>query len=336
MSPHDLGQALGPLAGLWPLAVLVVLGVAVLALAAYWGLRRELHRLARAAEEARAGDVMVRFHSRHPGVRALAARFNGILRRLHDLEAARQRDEQRRRQMLASLSHDLRTPLTAVLGYLEAVAADNLDPPTRKQYLETAWRKGRELRETLDRIFEWARLDLEVADLPSPRINLAERLRQVLIEFYPAFHQRGIALQPELPEAAWVRCHPDLVDRVARNLVDNALRHARGITRLTVTLRWTGRAWELVVADDGEPVPDAVLGNLFVPFHRRPGSPGAGLGLAISRQLARAWGGDLRAAPRHPRGLAFIVTWPRADPAAPCRPASGPRDGPGHRPVEGL
>ena len=345
MSQHAVGMALGPSSGSWPpvallpaggIPWLLVAGVsiaaALFALAAYWGLRRELRRLAQAVEEARAGDVMVRFHSRHPGVRALAAAFNGVMRRLHDLEAAHQREEQRRRQFLAALSHDLRTPLTAVLGYLEAVARGDLAPATRRDYLETAHRKGRELRETLDRIFEWARLDLEVADLPAPRLNLAERLRQLLIEFYPALRQRDIALEPDLPEAAWVRCHPDLVDRVVRNLVDNALRHARGITRLTVALRRTGPVWELVVADDGEPVPDEVVAGLFVPFRRRPGSPGAGLGLAISRQLARAWGGDLRAGPRQPRGLAFIVTWPGADPGGPARSAPSPSAGSGGGP----
>ncbi|ADU51725.1 histidine kinase [Thermaerobacter marianensis DSM 12885] len=322
--------------GPWPVAALLALAVALLALAAYGDLRRELGRLARALDEARNGDVLTRFHSRAPGLRALAAGFNQILRRLHDLEAQRRRDEQRRRQLLAALSHDLRTPLTAVLGYLEAVAGGHLDPVTEQQYLATAYRKGRELRETLDRIFQWARLDLEVADLPSPRINLAERLRQVLIEFYPAFHQQGVALQPELPEEAWVRCHPDLVDRVARNLVDNALRHARGITCLTVTLRPAGRTWELVVADDGEPVAGDVLANLFVPFQRRPGSPGTGLGLAISRQLARAWGGDLRACPQRPRGLAFIVTWPRSEPAAASRAAQAAATRMEGRPGEGA
>ncbi|QIA27475.1 HAMP domain-containing histidine kinase [Thermaerobacter sp. PB12/4term] len=331
MSSHGFGLAAGP----WPVAALLALAVALLALAACWGLRRELGRLARAVDEARSGDVLTRFHSRAPGLKALAAAFNQILRRLHDLEAERRRDEQRRRQLLAALSHDLRTPLTAVLGYLEAVAGGHLDPVTEQQYLATACRKGRELWETLDRIFEWARLDLEVADLPSPRINLAERLRQVLIEFYPAFHQQGVALRPELPEEAWVRCHPDLVDRVTRNLVDNALRHARGITCLAVTLRPAGRTWELVVADDGEPVAADVLANLFVPFHRRPGSPGAGLGLAISRQLARAWGGDLRACPRRPRGLAFIVSWPRSEPVAASRAAQAAATPVGGRPGEG-
>ena len=303
-------------AGSWPWAGLALgLGLlATLGLRAWLGLRRELDRLAGVLDEALAGNVRVRFHSTAGMLHSLADRFNRLVRALHDIEAERRREESRRRQFVAAISHDLRTPLTAVLGYLEAILAGAVEPAEQWRYLETAYAKGKELRDTLDRFFEWARLDLDVADLPAPRINLAERLRQVVIEFYPAVHERGITLDADLPEEAWVHCHPDLVARVARNLVQNALQHARGLSSLEISLRPDGERWLLTVADDGEPVPDEVLATLFTPFQRRPGSPGAGLGLAISRHLARAWGGDITVARRERRGLAFTISWPRAQP----------------------
>jgi len=308
----------------WSWAALTLAMTLLAALAFHWwlGLRRELDRLARLLDEAQGGNVRVRFHSRAWAVRPLAERFNRLVRTLHDIETERRREETRRRQFVAAISHDLRTPLTAVLGYLEAVLTGAVEAQEERRYLETAYAKGKELRDTLDRFFEWARLDLDVADLPAPRINLAERLRQVLIEFYPAVHERAIDLEVDLPEEAWVYCHPDLVARVGRNLVQNALQHARGLSSLEISLRRDGDQWVLKVADDGDPVPDEVLTALFTPFQRRPGSPGAGLGLAISRHLARAWGGDLTVARREPRGLEFTVHWPRAQPA-PGEPASG-------------
>lgn len=283
-------------------------------------LRRELRRLVSVLESAAAGDVLARFHSRLPVIRALAATGNRLVRRLHDLESDRRREELRRRQFLAGVSHDLRTPLAAVLGYLEAVHTTSLDEAMRRRYLETALAKARELQRTLDRFFEWARLELDVADLPMTRINLAEQLRQVLIEFYPTLARRGVGLDVQLPDEAWVRAHPDLVTRVVRNLVQNALRHAQGLTLLAVRLDRRDGAWHLTVADDGAPLPNQVWADLQVSLRRGPGSPGGGLGLPISRQLARAWGGDLTVEPRPHRGLLARVTWPASPP--PSLPAT--------------
>jgi signal transduction histidine kinase len=258
-----------------------------------------------AAADAAADRVRAQFWGRFLPIAALAM-VCGML--VVVVVARAERLARARSQFAAAAAHELRTPLAGLQLYGDMLADGLGDPSKAKQYAhriaEEASRLGRVVTNVLG-FSQLERGDLSV----NPRAgDAAEAVRAVVERARPALERAGVALDVTLPDALPARLDPDAVARVLGNLLDNAEKYSRGAAERRVTLageRKDDGSVELAVSDSGPGVADGA--RLFVPFSRGVGADGPaglGLGLALSRSLARAMGGELA----HAGGARFVLT----------------------------
>lgn len=261
---------------------------------------------------ARAGDELA------PAIFAANEVVTGYERRLTALA----RQEASSRQALASLSHDVRTPLTTLIGYLDALErrhAAELDAEG-SAYLATAASKARDLKRYTDELFDFCRL--EAGEFPPEPVefDLAEEVRRVLASWIVRFEEAGVELVADIaPGPCPAMADPRALGRIVANLIANALEHARA-RRVTVAVApedappAPGRVM-LRVADDGVGIPSRDRAHVFDRLYT--GDPsrhaGSGLGLPIARELARGMGGDVTVESIPGHGAVFSVALPRLE-----------------------
>ena len=207
--------------------------------------------------------------------------------------SARERAETARRERMGNISHDLRTPLAALQGYLETLQMKDatLSPAQRQQYLGIAMRRAARMNTLIAALFELAKLDSSEAKAQLEPFSLAELVQDELQEFALAAHNKGVRLQTQLPQnLPMVNGDIALIERVLENLLSNALRHTPSGGEVLVALspcQQNGRRCvQVEVRDSGEGIAQADLARIFDrSFRADNNSEGAGLGLAITKRI---------------------------------------------------
>ena len=222
-----------------------------------------------------------------------------------------------RRELIAQIAHDLKTPLASLQGYLETWLLQYPDAKDR-QYIEVALRNGRQLHRLVEQLLELARLEAGQESLLPEPVAVAELAHDVMSKFALEAEQRGVRLIVETPVSG-LQVEADIakLERVFGNLVDNALRHtpAGGEVRLSISESGQGVAFEL--ADTGAGIASEHLPYIFEPRYSgsSPASDGAthlGLGLAIVQRLLELHGSRIDVASRLGQGTAFSFELTRA------------------------
>ena len=264
----------------------ILISLPLLWLISRWSLRP----LARASLEAQSigpADLSTRLSvdGLPDEIRPLVDAVNGALDRLaHAYEAER--------RLTADAAHQLRTPITVLdLRLQRARFQGRIDWPTIE-------REMAQLRHLIDRLMDLARRD-NVTGVEAPAgpqtINLARVVRESAAMFLPIAEKKGRSVIVEAPDLVPFHGHANDLRDMVHNLLDNALLHGGGTVRVAVHCERSDRGQEIVieVADEGVGVPEALREAMFERFHRSTMSQGAGLGLAIVRQVARGHGGDV-------------------------------------------
>ena len=241
------------------------------------------------------------------------------------------RQDQLRREMVANISHDLRTPLTALQGYLETLSlkAGQVNDTERAQYLDVALRQSRKVARLAQELFELAKLECEVIQPQLEAFSLPELVNDVLQKFAHAAREKQVSLRVQLPESG-AEGHPDadplpvradlgMIERVLTNLIDNALRHTPAGGQIELALRHAGEGTaqhvEVCVADSGSGVPDALRGQLFErpsPLRDGQGRTSGGLGLLIVKRILSLHGSQIQLDPGAGVGARFRFALPAA------------------------
>jgi PAS domain S-box-containing protein len=241
-----------------------------------------------------------------------------------------------RRELLANLSHDLRTPLAALQGYLELLLLreGRLESAEARNYLRTAAAQSERLGRLVDDLFELARLEDEAMRPAFEPVALAELAQDVVQKFAERAQRRGIALavtRDAAAPAAPIPADIALIERLLSNLVDNALRHTPAGGRVAIELAGDTTRAELAVSDTGEGIAAEELPGIFERYDRaaRVGAASghAGLGLAIAQRIAALHGTRLDV--RSERGVGTRASFVLARDAAvvpPGRPTAGRED----------
>jgi signal transduction histidine kinase len=315
------GAALAAATGL-----LVTLG---LGLFTFRRLTRPLHRLARTLRD---------YSRRSPGadaaggaasdtplrplgdeVQALAEAFGEMTRRIESQAERERRQAADHREMMASVAHDLRTPLTALHGHLEALAADATPVATRgAAVLQAALAQSRKVSRLSQQLFELAALQSDGQVLHRERFSLDEVVTDAVQKFGLHEVQPSVLLHGLPPGRLELDGDLQLIERALTNLIDNALRHAPGSQPVRVSLRREGTQAEIVVEDGGPGLPgelhqrlDQGLSLRDPPIKRSSGGIG-GLGLAIAQRVAVLHGGSLRPLPAPGGGTRLCMALPLA------------------------
>ncbi len=306
---------------LWLAAIAVIMALAV-GLALFAAITKRLQRVTTEVEafaHAHADDM-----PEHNGsslqsgdeIDRLSAAFAVMRERLQAQMAELKQQDELRRQLVANVSHDLRTPLTSMQGYLESLVrmGDGLSREEQRQYLQVAVRQSHKVSRLAQQLFELARLECEET-LPRPEFFSISELVQDIAQKYALTAQRErIALHTYVDsESLFVWGDIGLIERVISNLMDNAIRHTpqRGEIRLEARAGATGI--EVSVSDTGEGISAEHLPGLLVrgsPLRLMAARRGGGLGLLIANRILSLHGSRIDAASRSGQGTRIRFTLP--------------------------
>jgi signal transduction histidine kinase len=223
-----------------------------------------------------------------------------LTRTFNEMQEQLRRSDAARREFIATASHELRTPIFSLGGFVELLQDEDLDETTRREFLDTMSDQVARLQKLSVDLLDLSRLDSGSVELHTEPVDLSELARSVVGEFAPAIAEHGTALQVELPDhGPEAPCDRERVAQIMRILLDNALRHTPDGTGVTVRADRFNGAAELTVADSGPGLPEGSRSKAFERFYTGDAVRGAGLGLAIARELAERMDGrlELRAEP---------------------------------------
>jgi signal transduction histidine kinase len=309
--------------------LLATFGVLICALAAglvlFGQLTRRLTNLAQAMQNFQRQDfsgAVTLSSGRNDGdeIDRLTAIFARMARRIEEQIEELRRSDALRREMVSNASHDLRTPLAALRGYLETLVLreGRLSREEQREFAQTAMRHGERLSELVEELFELTKLEAIDAQPRVEPFPLGELLQDVAQKYQLRAQQQGVALKTELgPNVPFVCADIGLIERVLENLIENALRHTPRGGSIILELRATakGRRVRAQVIDTGSGIAPEDLPHIFDRFYRAKNpvangeangkKSGAGLGLSIAKRALELHGSNLTARSAPGKGATF-------------------------------
>jgi two-component system, OmpR family, sensor kinase len=230
------------------------------------------------------------------------------------------RVDRARREFIANASHELRTPIFSLGGFVELLQDEQLDQATRDEFLTTMAEQVERLQKLAVDLLDLSRLDAGSLELSEERVDLADLAGAVADEFTPAVVGHRTDLEVQLPdEPVFAACDRERAMQIMRILLDNALRHTPEGTPVTVIAGQENGTAELVVADKGPGVAPASHTQVFERFYTADAARGSGLGLAIAKELAERMDGRITLNSR-PGRTVFKLALPIAADDSPDRP----------------
>jgi signal transduction histidine kinase len=289
--------------GVWLVAAIVVGSGAVAVVAAKLlagGILRDVQEIRDGLTAVRRGEREVEIVTAVPDeLGELAAAANAMIGRLRYEEAARDQAEAAHRDLVAAVSHDLRTPITSLRLLAEAVGDDIVDGEVRRGYLDRMRVHIDALSALIDDLFELSRLEAGDIRWSLEQVPLGELVGETVAAMRVQADAKGVAVRADVPDALLpARANPEKLQRVLFNLIQNAIRHTPADGSVVVRAEPVAGQIEIEVADTGDGIAPDQQPHVFTAFYRggsdsaRTGA-GAGLGLAVSRAIVEAHGGRI-------------------------------------------
>ena len=290
------------IAGLIALAAALVAGF--LAARAHAG---RLRRLETAAEKVAHGDFSTPIPvDSEDEVGQLAMTLEEMRGRLARLDDAR-------KEFIANASHELRTPIFSLGGFVELIAEDDPDPAARAEFVATMRGQIDRLTKLTTDLLDLSKLDSDALRVQAEKIDLTKLAQRIAEEFGPAAESHSSSIQVAGSGPVEALGDPERVQQIIRILIDNALAHTPEKTRITVTSKLQQGEPTLIVADNGPGIDRDVAARVFERFVTGDEVSGSGLGLSIARDLTRLMGGSLHLSAR-PGHTEFIFRLPAVSP----------------------
>ncbi|MBA3301912.1 MAG: HAMP domain-containing protein [Thermoleophilaceae bacterium] len=270
-------------------------------------LARRVRRIERAAEAVAAGNFI------DPIPVDSEDELGQLTRTFNEMQAQLARVDRARREFIANASHELRTPIFSLGGFVELMQEEDADEHTREEWVEQMRQQIERLQKLAVDLLDLSRLDAGSMQIESRPVDLGEVVRSVAGEFTPAVANHHADLDLELPDGA-VEASADRerVVQIMRILLDNALRHTPEGVNVTVTAQGENGRAELRVADTGPGLPKDDAERVFERFYTADAARGSGLGLAIAKELAELMQGDI-AVELAPSRTTFTLVLPAAE-----------------------
>ena len=221
--------------------------------------------------------------------------------------------EEINRQLMTSLSHDVRTPLTTLIGYLDAAYKGLVTGKDRDDYIEIARRKAHDLKEYIDVLFDWFKLNSDEFALEIQSVEAAELTRNILIDWIPIFEDKQVDYDIDIPEQpVRVRLDTDSYMRIINNLIQNVIAHSHA-DKIKISLSKQGNNLRLLLADNGVGIEKEDLNHIFERLYKCDkgrSEKGSGLGLSIVHQLVEKMGGNITVESLLGKGTEFMLLFP--------------------------
>ena len=234
---------------------------------------------------------------------------------VHSMKEER-RIEKSKDELITNVSHDLRTPLTSIIGYLNLIEDDpTLDSETIHKYVHIAFTKAGQMKFLTDDLFAYTKLNSQELNYNYTNFNMNDLIEQLAADFELEAKKAGMTISSVVPNhAVMVHLDSEKIGRALSNLVSNALKYAKGGHFIRIVLLDEPDKITIKVENDGPSIPQASLNKIFERFYRvdpaRRGSSGSGLGLAIVQNIVEGMGGIV-SVKSNPKLTSFIVNLPK-------------------------
>ena len=267
------------------------------------GTQRKLKEISQKLEEILGGDsgekVMV--FTDNQALMDLAAQINRMLENRQKMKADYRRAQLASKRMLSNISHDMKTPMTVIQGYLEIMRlqADPAQALLEKEMLNKTEQKAREVVELINQFFTLAKLEAGDTDMEFSRINVCEICRETVLDFYEILTREKVQVQLVIPEeAVYVWGNKEALQRILANLISNVVRYGLDGKYLGLFLRLEEQYVCIDVVDKGKGIEKEAAKHVFERLFmaedsRSQAASGNGLGLTIAQNLAQQMGGEI-------------------------------------------
>ena len=282
-----------------------------------WRVKKQISEISDALEDIKNGNGNRRILAEtHELVAPLAYALNDIILSYESRLSAYHQTEETNRQLMTSLSHDVRTPLTTLIGYLDAAHKGIVNGKERDDYIETARRKAHDLKEYIDVLFDWFKLGSNEFSMNISTVDLTELTRNILIDWIPIFEDAQMDFVADIPEQPFrVQIDPDGYMRILNNLIQNAISHSQA-DKVEIALSGMGGNIKILLSDNGVGIDKEDLKHIFERLYKCDkgrSEKGSGLGLSIVHQLVAKLNGTITAESIPGQGTVFILLFPLAE-----------------------
>lgn len=249
-------------------------------------------------------------------LRDIEKRMNQIKKEARKSAREAKEAEQRKNDLVVNLAHDIRTPLSSIIGYLSLLdEAPDMPLEQRAKYTRITLEKAGRLEQLVDEFFEITRFNLSSIVLNKGKINLSVMLRQMADEFYPILSPLNKEAVVNAPEDLILWADADKLSRVFNNILKNAAAYSYRDTAIKITASQKNKDIVIEFSNQGDPIPTQKLETIFERFYRLDNARssqtgGAGLGLAIAKEIVNAHGGSISAESNEMK-TTFTVTLPQ-------------------------
>ncbi|WP_459503895.1 sensor histidine kinase [Bacillus sp. C1] len=278
---------------------------------------KQIEAMAQGVKEIEKGNLAYRIEKKgEDEIAALTENINNMAEELMvNIEKERKLEKQKN-ELITNVSHDLRTPLTSIMGYLRLLRDSKYENKEQHdEYMRIAFAKSEQLKNLIEDLFEYTKLTNEKVVLEKQEVCMNELLDQLIEELVPQAEEHGLVFIKQFPEErVYAAIDSEKMVRVFENLLMNAIKYSKDNGEIKVSLQRQRRNIQITVANHSEEFTKEELGNLFERFYKKDQSrsrvtEGSGLGLAIAKSIVELQGGEIRA--EYEGGIiGFIVSVP--------------------------
>lgn len=249
-------------------------------------------------------------------LREAEVQLNDLKNQMEKNVRAAKEAEQRKNDLIVYLSHDLKTPLTSVIGYLTLLRDEGqISEELRTKYLSISLEKAEHLEDLINEFFEITRFNLSTLTLETSRVNLTRMLEQITYEFQPMLKEKDLVYTLDVPKDLYVKWDVGKMQRVFDNLLRNAVNYSFEGGEIVFSVEESKDAIEMICMNHGNTIPEEKLSRIFEQFFRLDSarttrSGGAGLGLAIAKEIIELHKGSIHAESENEE-IRFIVRMPK-------------------------
>lgn len=223
--------------------------------------------------------------------------------------------EQAYKRLMTSLSHDVKTPLASLVGYLEAIENGLVTGEEKESYIRVAVEKAYHLKNFVETLFEWVKLDAKEQVFHFELCDFNELTRNIVAEWVPTLEYRNFEYDFDIPEYEYsLRVDPHAYTRILNNLFQNALTHSGG-NKLALQLLENEQQVKIIISDNGKGISSTDIPHIFERMYqcdRSRSSGGNGLGLSITMELVNALGGKIKVDSKQGMGATFTILFSKS------------------------
>jgi len=300
--------------------ILLVFGIGIFALS-FWILQRKsfeyIDDILLAIKKISAGDLNTNIDVKGDNeFSEIAASINKMAEEIRVLMESERHNEKSKNEMITNIAHDLRTPLTSILGYLDLINKRDLSEETKKEYLKIVYEKSKKLQDLIESLFSFTKTNSSKLVLKIEKIDIIKLLCQLMEEFYPNFENKGITCSVNANEDSCViDGDGTLLARLFDNLINNAIKYGADGKRIDIKISVEKKIVKIAVINYGKVIPANELPLIFGKFYRvdqarNSNTGGTGLGLAIAKNITELHHGIIDVS-SDLSGTIFSVTLPK-------------------------